>query len=69
MFVHEELSDSCETDLARTLKAPPESTSIAGFWKLNADDQVSSPISSCADKDPLVEMHQCAANLQPWKAS
>ncbi len=61
MFVHEELSDSSETDLVRTLKAPPESTSTAGFWELNADDKGSSFISSpltCVDKDPLVaEMH------------
>ncbi len=57
IFVHEELSDSCETELVRTLKVPPESTSTAGFWELNADDQVLSLISSHVshvDKDPLV---------------
>ncbi len=46
MFVHEEIKDSCETDLVKTLKIPPESTSTAVFWELNSDDQTSSPLSS-----------------------
>ncbi len=61
MFVHAELNDSSEADLVRTIKAPPESTSTAGFLELNADDQASSPIPSqipCVGMDPLIREMQ-----------
>ncbi len=58
MFVHEELTDSCQTDFVRTLKAPLESTTTVGFCELNTDDQGSFLIYTQllhVDKDPLVE--------------